>query len=115
MTIGKPAVEQTRTHTPEAAAALLDILQAHGHNEIDTSRFYGEGSSEEYLAAVQWQKRGLVMDTKFYPTKGKTLVAPDQPEGGWTHSREHLRENLMKSLKALNADKVDSEFAMLGC
>ena len=107
MTIGKPGVEQTRTHTPEDAIAILDIFQKYGHNEIDTSRFYGEGSSEEYLAKIKWQERGLVMDTKYYPTAGKPLVAPDQPEGGWRHTPEHLRENLMKSLKALNAQSVD--------
>lgn len=47
------------------------------------------------------------MDTKFFPTAGKPLAAPDQPEGGWRHTPEHLRENLNKSLKALNTDKID--------
>jgi len=29
------------------------------------------------------------------------------PESGWRHTPEHLRINLMDSLKALKADKID--------
>lgn len=99
--------EQARVHKLQDCAAILDMFQKHGHNEIDTARFYGEGSCEEYLGQLDWQKRGIVMDTKYFPTKGKPLQAPDQPDGGWTHSPEHLRANLIKSLQALKADKVD--------
>ncbi|KAJ9648056.1 hypothetical protein H2199_001833 [Coniosporium tulheliwenetii] len=60
MTIGKPGVEQTRVHTFPATAALLNTFQSHGHNEIDTARFYGGGSSEEYLGELDWQSRGWV-------------------------------------------------------
>ena len=42
------------------------------------------------------------MDTKFYPTVGRNM---DKEQ--WTHRPEHLRENLQRSLKALNAKKVD--------
>ena len=100
-------VEQTRTHTVEDCKKILDVFQAHGHNEVDTSRFYGEGSSEEFLGELDWQKRGIVMDTKFYPTAGRQMSKSDAPEGGWTHNPEHLRRNLMTSLKALKADKID--------
>lgn len=47
------------------ADASKDVFQAHGHNEIDTARFYGEGSSEEFLGDLDWQSRGIVMDTKY--------------------------------------------------
>ena len=38
--------------------------------EINTTCFYGGGSSEEYLRKLQWQDHGLIMDTKYYPTAG---------------------------------------------
>lgn len=84
------------------AKKILDIFQSHGHDEVDTSRFYGSGTSEEYLGRLKWQDRGIVMDTKFYPTVGRGM---DKDQ--WTHKPDHLRENLTRSLKALQADKVD--------
>lgn len=45
---------------------ILDIFQDHGHKEIDTSRYYCGGTSQEYLAQAKWQERGLVMDTKLW-------------------------------------------------
>jgi hypothetical protein len=42
------------------------------------------------------------MDTKFYPTVGRNM-----PGDQWSHRPEHLRENLMRSLQALQADKID--------
>ena len=95
--------EQARVHDFKEAAAILDVFQKYGHNEIDTARTYGGGSSEEYLGQLDWQKRGIVMDTKFSPraklgdAAGTTL----------THRPEHLRIALEKSLAALKADKVD--------
>jgi len=80
---------------------MLDIFQAHNHNEIDTARVYGGGSSEEYLGKLEWQKRGIVMDTKYYPTVGRGMDT-----NNWTHNPEHLRENLLRSLKALNTDRI---------
>lgn len=61
-------VEQARVHDLETAGAILDIFQKYGHNEVDTARAYGAGSSEEMLGDLGWQKRGIVMDTKYYPT-----------------------------------------------
>lgn len=99
--------EQARVHSLADCATILDIFRSHGHREIDTARFYGEGSSEGFLGELDWRKRGLVMDTKYYPTAGRNMSKSDEPEGGWRHTPEHLRQNLMASLKALKADKVD--------
>ena len=101
MTIGNGA-EQSRVSDLSEAKKILYIFQSYGHNELDTSRYYGSGSSEEYLGKLNWQERGIVMDTKFYPTVGRGMDT-DQ----WTHRPEHLKENLKRSLKALNAKKVD--------
>jgi aflatoxin B1 aldehyde reductase len=41
MTFGRAGEEQVRTSDLPSCAAILDTFQSHGHNEIDTSRFYG--------------------------------------------------------------------------
>jgi aflatoxin B1 aldehyde reductase len=41
MTFGREGVEQVRTSKLEDCAEILDAFQRYGHNEIDTSRFYG--------------------------------------------------------------------------
>ncbi|KAF7364803.1 putative aldo keto reductase protein [Mycena venus] len=104
MTIGAPGREGIRVTTHEATVELLDIFLKHGHNEVDTARLYGGGTTEEYLGAVDWQKRGIKMETKFYPTKGKGmswLFAEDL-----THSPADLRKALKDSLAALKTDKL---------
>lgn len=74
-------------HNTADAARILDIFQKHGHNEVDTARIYGAGSSEEMLADVDWQARGLVMDTKLYPNLGTTLQSADS----YSHRPEDIR------------------------
>ena len=64
MTFGSPGVEQARVHTILECAAILDIFQAHGHTEIDTARTYCDGTSESLLGDLDWQGRGLIMQTK---------------------------------------------------
>lgn len=97
--------EQSRVHDLDTASSIIDVFQKHGHNEIDTARAYGEGSSETMLGDLGWQKRGIVMDTKYYPTAGKS--APSSWKTEWTLTPEHLRENLMASMKELKTDKLD--------
>ncbi|KAK9329044.1 NADP-dependent oxidoreductase domain-containing protein [Lipomyces starkeyi] len=105
MTIGKPGCEGVRVTTLEGTAAILDVFQQHGHSEIDTARIYGQGSSEEYLGNVEWQRRDLRMDTKLYPTDGRNMgyLTPDI----YTHKPEDLRDGLKRSLEALKTNKVD--------
>ncbi|KAJ7481562.1 NADP-dependent oxidoreductase domain-containing protein [Mycena latifolia] len=107
MTIGAPGLngrEGIRVTTHEAAVELLDVFQKHGHDEVDTARVYGGGTTEEALGAINWQERGIKMETKFYPTKGKGM--------GWlfaeelTHSPADLRKALKDSLTALKTDKL---------
>ncbi len=42
------------------ATAILDVFQKYGHNEIDSARGYGGGTSEEYLGELHWQDRGII-------------------------------------------------------
>jgi len=99
MTLGKAGVEQTRVHDLKDASALLDLFQQHGHNQIDTARVYGAGSSEEYLGELHWQDRNLIVDTKLYPSSVNG--------GAISHTPDGLRKYLLESLKALKADKID--------
>ncbi|PLB50395.1 Aldo/keto reductase [Aspergillus steynii IBT 23096] len=100
MTFGKPDTLGARVHNTQDAAKILDIFQSHGHNEVDTARIYGAGSSEEILAAAEWQKRKLVMATKLYPSNAAVAES-------YTHQPADLRRGLLKSLSALSADKID--------
>lgn len=94
----------TRVHTIEGTSELLNILQAHGHNEVDSARVYGEGTSESYLGSLSpsWQERGIVMETKLYPNKGRGMSKEE-----YSHTPGDLRRGLLDSLKALKADKID--------
>lgn len=96
-----PGAQQVRVDSLEESAAILDIFQKHGHNEIDTALVYGGGSSERVLGKLHWQDRGIVMDTKYAP--GANLG----PGVKGNHSPEHLREALKQSLASLQTDKVD--------
>lgn len=80
-------------------AALLDVFQEHGHNEIDTARLYGFGSTEEYLTQLKWQERGLVVGTKLSPKK----IGPKP----YSHKAEDLKRGILASLQALQTDKLD--------
>ncbi|KIJ69452.1 hypothetical protein HYDPIDRAFT_106074 [Hydnomerulius pinastri MD-312] len=106
MTFGEEGTEGVRVHDLEDVAKMLDIFQAHGHEEVDTARIYGGGTSEEYLGKIDWQSRHLIMDTKHYPhlTMGNSV---NDNVTLRDHSPEGLRQNLMASLEALKTNKVD--------
>ncbi|KAJ5610302.1 Aldo/keto reductase [Penicillium lagena] len=105
MTLGKPNTAHVRIDTIDSTNAMLDMFQKYGHTEVDTARTYGAGSTEEYLAESRWQERGLVMDTKLYPTKRGYLTWITSEM--WTHGPGDVRTGLMTSLKALQAESVD--------
>ena len=91
-------------HDLKDCAAILDVFQKYGYSEVDTARAYGHGSSEQYLGQLEWQKRGIIMDTKLSPRAGFSS-GPDTKV--YTHKPAGLREGFFESMKALNADKVD--------
>ncbi|CAK7271460.1 hypothetical protein SEPCBS119000_004617 [Sporothrix epigloea] len=99
MTLGEAGAEQARVHSLDDCAAILDVFQRHGHNEIDTARTYGGGSSEAYLGQLQLGKRGIVIDTKLAPQGGSARA--------YSHRPEALKPALLESLAALGVDKVD--------
>ena len=93
----------TRVTTLDDTAAILDAFQKYGHNEIDSARVYGEGSSEEFLGKLDWQKRGLIMDTKLYPTYVNATMSKEH----YSHKPEDLHAGLQASLKALKTGKLE--------
>jgi aflatoxin B1 aldehyde reductase len=63
------------------------------------------GTSEQYLGDVDWQKRGIIMETKLYPTASRDMSKISSEK--YSHNAEDVRAGLMTSLKALKADKIE--------
>ncbi|KIP05712.1 hypothetical protein PHLGIDRAFT_119612 [Phlebiopsis gigantea 11061_1 CR5-6] len=102
---GKEGTDGVRVHKVEDLNAILDTFQAHGQYELDSARTYCTGTSEELIGQVRWQERGLVIDTKLYPTHvNPRLVGPDGPI---SHGPEDLRKHLDIALKALKTNTID--------
>ncbi|KAM3415777.1 hypothetical protein BST61_g9288 [Cercospora zeina] len=101
MTFGQKGAEAVRVSDLNEAADMLDILQNHGHNEIDTARVYG--ASEEMLGDLNYLERGLVVGTKLAP---KSMVKGPGIES-YAHDKDGITRGLADSLKALKNKKVD--------
>ncbi|KAF9284429.1 hypothetical protein BGZ88_010000 [Linnemannia elongata] len=78
---------------PAAVAPFLTTFHSHGHTEVDTARFYGNGDCEIVLSQVPTAH--LKISTKIFPFQAGS------------HNRENLPKQFRESLKALNASKVD--------
>ncbi|KOC12435.1 aldo/keto reductase [Aspergillus flavus AF70] len=102
MTVGQAGLDCCRQTTPEEVKDVLDVFQRHGHSDIDTSRAYGNGTSESLLGESRWQERNLRIHTKVYPTANYGAI-PD----AYTLGAEDLRRALNRSLEALKTDSVD--------
>ncbi|EJD54243.1 Aldo/keto reductase [Auricularia subglabra TFB-10046 SS5] len=100
MTFGEAGKDQARVTDPAEVAKILDIFTSHGHKEVDTARLYAWGTSEEMLAKANWKGRGILMETKLYPSALFNI-----PNGAH-HTPEDIRKHMRESLKALNTEKV---------
>jgi len=75
--------------------AMLEVFKKYGHTEVDTALAYSGGTSEKYLADLDYKAMGFKVSTKVYP-------------GSWRHTSEDLEKSFVqKSLKSLKTDKVD--------
>ncbi|GAA5915833.1 hypothetical protein JCM5296_000696 [Sporobolomyces johnsonii] len=101
MTFGKEGTFTARVHDLDTIAKMLDVFQAHGHKEIDTALVYGEGTSEELLGELDWKKRGLIMDTKLYPSPSMYKGIPI------THSGADIRKWIKVQLDSLKTNEID--------
>lgn len=94
----KEVAPHSRVTDVETANAILDVFQRHGyvrsshielrslhvlladgirHNEIETARRYGNGSSETLLGQLKLQERGLKVNTKYLPALNTFLIGSD--------------------------------------
>ncbi|EIW75850.1 Aldo keto reductase [Coniophora puteana RWD-64-598 SS2] len=84
---GKEGTLFAQIHDLEECQKIIDGFTARGHKIMDTSRVYGNGSSEEFLGLLDLNK--AMVDTKAYPvTPGD--AAPVK-----------LRESLNTSIRVL--------------
>jgi len=93
---GKPGGAATRTTDVPSCQEQIDIfIKEQGHKYIDTSRVYGGGTSEEFLAQCDVYADGeAVIDTKVNPLGAGNLKA------------ESVRGSLLESVKALGGKKI---------
>lgn len=91
MRLQREGTPQASVHDLKDARRIIDVFQAHGHNQIDTARVYGAGSSEEYLGQLHLDKEGFLIDTKFYPVP---KADPDRYPGTIKHTKE-VRVHIM--------------------
>lgn len=92
---------QARVHDIKDVSSMIDLFRSHGHNEIDTARVYGKGSSEEYLGQLQptYTERGIIMATKLFPNNPASAINISGER--ITHSEKDIRLHVERSLKAL--------------
>ncbi|KAG2140631.1 NADP-dependent oxidoreductase domain-containing protein [Suillus clintonianus] len=83
-----------RINTIEDAQKIIDVFTSHGHKQIDTSRTYGGGTSEEFIS--QLDLKGCTVDTKVYPS------APGD------FAQDKIRASLEASIKALGKTKIET-------
>nr|GAT51696.1 predicted protein [Mycena chlorophos] len=117
MTVGAPETKADGARVTEVAdvAAMLDAFTARGHVEVDTARLYCKGTSEELLAKADWKARGILMETKLYPTRNALRLRhllddatiQQLTKGGISHTPEDLRKHIALSLEALKTDCLE--------
>ncbi|KAK7464114.1 hypothetical protein VKT23_006278 [Stygiomarasmius scandens] len=108
---GKPGV---RVHDVKQVEQIIDVFRAHGHEEIDNSRYYGAGTSEEIIGQIDWKAKGLKLSTKlpaFHMKSGQSGqqrgARHDRDVEEITHNYEDMKKHILISLKALNVDCLD--------
>jgi len=115
MTIGKPGALRTSLQRQVMRSPCFQELSKHefiNTNIPPLSLTYSRNmvtmKSTPLVSTARARRKnisdnstGRSRDTRFYPT-----VARNMPGDQWPHRLEHLRENLMRSLKALQAEKI---------
>lgn len=89
---GPQSISGARINTVEDAQKIIDVFTSRGYRQIDTSRIYGGGTSEEIIS--QLDLKGCTVDTKVYP------IAPGD------FAPDRIRESLEVSMKALGKTKI---------
>ncbi|EGN93228.1 hypothetical protein SERLA73DRAFT_189721 [Serpula lacrymans var. lacrymans S7.3] len=92
MTMGYAGKDGVRNSDEKTCQEIIDVFFKHGHTELDTARMYGEGTTQEILAKLDF--KNATVDTKVHPHK----------LGG--HAPADLRAAFEISLQDLKRDKV---------
>ena len=101
MTYG--AEQKSRVSDVGTIQGIFDVFKRYGHNEMDTSRVYAAGTSEEILGKLAVQsKQGMKMATKCHPQAGGMPLQNVYP-----HTKEGLAKSMAESLQALQVGQVD--------
>lgn len=95
MTFGPEGTEGSRITDIPTLENVFDTFQKYGYNELDTARMYCDGQCEGFITQAGWQKRGMKIASKIYPSNGLT------------HKPTSLRATLEKTLGELKTGKVD--------
>ncbi|KII88575.1 hypothetical protein PLICRDRAFT_41761 [Plicaturopsis crispa FD-325 SS-3] len=90
--IGHEGKMGVRNSDPKECQEIFDVYFQRGYKELDTSRVYGEGTTEQRLAELDIKDASI--DTKVYPT------TPGM------HSAKNLRLTFLTSLVLLKHEKV---------
>ncbi|KAJ3768806.1 Aldo/keto reductase [Lentinula raphanica] len=114
MTFGKEGTMGARVHNVKDVEAILDEFVAHGHSEVDSSRTYASGTSEELLGQIDWKAKGLKWETKLVakhdnpnlPAPYRAFANALSPED-ISHTYEDMKKHILRSLKALNTDQLE--------
>lgn len=108
MTFGAEGAEQARVHDLDTCRTILSTFAAHGHNELDTARMYGMGSSEDYLRQLGYttpnDSHHFQIATKSFPSARNPNFPAKQK---YTFEPEDVHRAIEDSLKALGTDQFD--------
>jgi aflatoxin B1 aldehyde reductase len=96
MTFGPDESNGARVTSVEEFRQALDIFQGRGYHEVDTARFYGLGTQEDYTRQAGWKHRHLKLATKI-----------QYPFQHGANAYDKVIESLETSLKVLDTDKID--------
>jgi len=97
-----------RIADPKVVDQILDVFVAHGHSEIDNSRQYCAGTSEEMIGKIDWKSKGLRLGTKLLAIKAGGGFAASLAAEEIYHTYDDMKKHLLRSLKALNTDQLDT-------
>ncbi|TIB27988.1 hypothetical protein E3P84_04169 [Wallemia ichthyophaga] len=107
MAFGAPCnVSHVRVTDIEKVQQFLDLFSKFGHNELDTARVYGKGTSEEYLGKLGAAKK-FNISSKIYPySAAKMGAALDLGPDSIPLTRSNIVKHLDIALKSTGASKL---------
>ena len=91
--------------TEEDSHAILSAAIDHGVNHLDTANIYGMGRSEDAIGSFLKKQGSRAQD--FFTIASKGGITRGNPDRPFNNSREHLSEELDKTLARLGVECID--------